>query len=323
MHTISLATIRELIADGRIVEARTLLAVGDTGLSPEEQAACSQEIDLRQTKAEALIVQAEIMEQAGKSEEAKALYESVVEVAADFPGIQEHIKRMDEALFLARAVQRRSKRIRESASDKGSNKRSWLLPALGGGLITGLAAAALILVLIKPAVPPSNPPGPTAPKTPATVTAQPAVESPPAAVLTNTSPPATAALEPASPLPPSPSPQQSEIAPAGLESQPVHGSTPADSTMPVSIPTVSRLEEEKIPRETLQPESSAASSPGDLYTVQPGDSLSLIAERQLCHEPSWQAVYQLNRDQITDPRKLQPGMQLRMNGLVSRCPARP
>ena len=107
MPTVTLATIQELIVAGRIIEARTLLAVDDSLLNPEERDACLLEIDKRQGQAEELVARAEVMEQSGRSEEARVLYVSVLERATDFPGIQEHIKRMDEALFLARAAPRR------------------------------------------------------------------------------------------------------------------------------------------------------------------------------------------------------------------------
>jgi len=61
--------------------------------------------------------------------------------------------------------------------------------------------------------------------------------------------------------------------------------------------------------------------PSDMYTVQPGDSLSLIATRKFCYEDYWKKIYQLNRDQITDPSKLQIGMVLRLNGIETRCPS--
>lgn len=87
------------------------------------------------------------------------------------------------------------------------------------------------------------------------------------------------------------------------------------------------------PVQTSPPETIAAVEPEpslpannhrkrtDTYTVQSGDSLSLIAERQFCREDSWRKIHQLNREQITDPRKLQPGMVLRLSGIENHCPA--
>jgi nucleoid-associated protein YgaU len=59
------------------------------------------------------------------------------------------------------------------------------------------------------------------------------------------------------------------------------------------------------------------------YTVQPGDSLSLIAVRLFCHEDTWTHIYRLNKEQIAVPHKLQPGMVLRLTGIESRCRSTP
>lgn len=51
------------------------------------------------------------------------------------------------------------------------------------------------------------------------------------------------------------------------------------------------------------------------YTVQPGDSLSAIAERELGDGSRWREIYDLNRDVIGgDPGQIQIGMQLRLPG---------
>ncbi len=57
-----------------------------------------------------------------------------------------------------------------------------------------------------------------------------------------------------------------------------------------------------------------------VYTVRPGDSLSIIATRELCRQPAWEEIYQRNREVLADPTKLQPGMQLRLDGIENRCP---
>jgi LysM repeat protein len=325
LPTVSITTIRELIAAGRIVEARTLLAVDGYMLNPEERDACQLEIDKRQERAEVLITQAEAMEHAGRNEEARALYASVSEVAADFPGIEAHIKRMDEALFLARAVQRRNKRIRETVSQKENKKRGWLIPALVTGLVAGLAAAAVILVLNKPTPPPAGSPEPSSPQSMVAASVQRAAEVPASIPSTNTPPPATTPSESGSPLPPPPSSAATQpIMPqVAAEPQPAESLPPAAVPIPASTPTTVTPEGTHSSTATPPIVSKTPSAQSDVYTVQPGDSLSLIAERQLCHEPSWRALYHLNRDQISDPRKLQPGMQLRLNGLERRCPTRP
>ncbi len=55
------------------------------------------------------------------------------------------------------------------------------------------------------------------------------------------------------------------------------------------------------------------------YTVQKGDSLSLIAARNLCNQSAWKAIFDLNRHALTDPAKLQPGMQLWLPETENHC----
>lgn len=48
------------------------------------------------------------------------------------------------------------------------------------------------------------------------------------------------------------------------------------------------------------------------YTVQPGDSLSWIAERHLGDAGRWPELYELNRDRLTSPQIVHPGTRLRL-----------
>lgn len=57
----------------------------------------------------------------------------------------------------------------------------------------------------------------------------------------------------------------------------------------------------------------AASLVGRTATVQPGDSLSAIAQRELGDASRWPEIFQLNQDVIGgDPGQIQPGMVLRL-----------
>ena len=139
---------------GRIVEARTLLTLHESALSTEEWQALNLELEQQQAKAETMIAQAEALEISGKTEEAKALYESVLLFAVDFPDTHEQIKRLNEALLLTKAVKRRSQRIRETSSTPkqgAAGKR--LLPLLGAGVAAGLAVALLLPDLGKTSTP--------------------------------------------------------------------------------------------------------------------------------------------------------------------------
>jgi nucleoid-associated protein YgaU len=47
------------------------------------------------------------------------------------------------------------------------------------------------------------------------------------------------------------------------------------------------------------------------YTVQPGDSLSKIAGK---YGTTWQAIFDANRDQISNPDLIHPGQELKIPG---------
>ena len=340
MDAVTAAMIQDMVAAGRIVEAKTLLTMDATSLTAEELRACSLEIEQRQTKAETLVAQAEAMERAGKNEAAKALYESVVLFAADFPGIQEHLKRTDEALLLTRAVQRRSQRLRGTLPPKAGSANKRNLTLLGAGLAVALATAAVFLVLEKPQSQSVSPPEKTALKTPA-LAPSPQAAIPPAVPVPASPPPETPPeREPSTPDPPPETPPQSALAQAAPILEPVTApstsaepktpseekpTTPPSSELPLAPPAapVHSLEplagystNQFLPEQTKQ-------KPTVLYTVQPGDSLSLIAARQLCHKASWKNIYHLNQEQIADPQKLLPGQVLRLPSAESRCTATP
>jgi nucleoid-associated protein YgaU len=288
LDTITAATIEETIRNGRIVEARTLLTLHESALSPEEWQALNLELEQQQVKAETMIAQAEALEISGKTEEAKALYESVLLFAVDFPDTHEQIKRLNEALLLTKAVQRRNRRIRETSSTPkqgAAGKR--LLPLLGAGVAAGLAVALLFLILAKPQPPPTPPPEKTSPEVQVPIATQQPIAAPEKQAPPTSSPPEKVQdAKPAGAPPVQTSPTENM---AAVEPEP-------------SLPANNRRKRT------------------DTYTVQSGDSLSLIAERQFCHEVSWRKIHQLNREQITDPQKLQPGMVLRLSGIENRCP---
>jgi nucleoid-associated protein YgaU len=59
----------------------------------------------------------------------------------------------------------------------------------------------------------------------------------------------------------------------------------------------------------VEPERPPA--PGT-YRVQEGDTLSMIAQRELGTAKRWEEIFQLNRDRISDPRQIRAGIDLRM-----------
>jgi putative chitinase len=67
-----------------------------------------------------------------------------------------------------------------------------------------------------------------------------------------------------------------------------------------------------------------AAASGGSYTVQPGDSLSAIAERELGDASRWPEIYALNRDLIgADPGMIQVGQELRLPGGAPEPPPGP
>jgi nucleoid-associated protein YgaU len=48
------------------------------------------------------------------------------------------------------------------------------------------------------------------------------------------------------------------------------------------------------------------------YTVVAGDSLSAIAQREYGAAKQWKVIFEANRDQISDPDRIQPGQVLKL-----------
>ncbi len=54
------------------------------------------------------------------------------------------------------------------------------------------------------------------------------------------------------------------------------------------------------------------SAGGTTYTVVKGDTLSHIAEEHYGKASKWQVIFEANRDQLSDPDKIQPGQVLKI-----------
>jgi len=52
--------------------------------------------------------------------------------------------------------------------------------------------------------------------------------------------------------------------------------------------------------------------PGKTYTVKAGDTLSAIAKEHLGNAGAYMKIFDLNKDQLTDPNKIKPGQVLRL-----------
>jgi nucleoid-associated protein YgaU len=56
----------------------------------------------------------------------------------------------------------------------------------------------------------------------------------------------------------------------------------------------------------------AAAPAATTYTVKPGDTLSKIAKEHLGNAGSYMKIFELNKDQLSDPDKIKPGQVLRL-----------
>jgi nucleoid-associated protein YgaU len=56
----------------------------------------------------------------------------------------------------------------------------------------------------------------------------------------------------------------------------------------------------------------AAAAAAKTYTVKPGDTLSKIAKEHLGNANAYMKIFDLNKDQLTDPNKIQPGQVLKL-----------
>ena len=57
---------------------------------------------------------------------------------------------------------------------------------------------------------------------------------------------------------------------------------------------------------------AATAAPPKTYTVKPGDTLSKIAKEYLGSASSYMKIFEINKDQLTDPDKIKPGQVLRL-----------
>ena len=62
---------------------------------------------------------------------------------------------------------------------------------------------------------------------------------------------------------------------------------------------------------TTAPAAPVANAP-DTYTVVSGDSLSKIAKKHYQDGNKWNAIYEANRDQLSDPDKIKPGQVIKI-----------
>jgi nucleoid-associated protein YgaU len=60
------------------------------------------------------------------------------------------------------------------------------------------------------------------------------------------------------------------------------------------------------------PAAAPAGTAGKTYTVKAGDTLSKIAKEHLGNAAAYMKIFELNKDQLSDPDKIKPGQVLRL-----------
>jgi len=60
------------------------------------------------------------------------------------------------------------------------------------------------------------------------------------------------------------------------------------------------------------PAAATAPPAGKTYTVKAGDTLGAIAKEHLGSAGAYMKIFELNKDQLTDPDKIKPGQVLRL-----------
>ena len=66
------------------------------------------------------------------------------------------------------------------------------------------------------------------------------------------------------------------------------------------------------PKAAAPAPAAPAESPSSTYTVQAGDTLSAIAKRLLGNANEYKAIFDANRDQLSDPDKIKVGQVLKI-----------
>lgn len=62
----------------------------------------------------------------------------------------------------------------------------------------------------------------------------------------------------------------------------------------------------------VAPTAAAVRSAGKTYTVKAGDTLGAIAKEHLGSAGAYMKIFELNKDQLTDPDKINPGQVLHL-----------
>lgn len=109
---------------------------------------------------------------------------------------------------------------------------------------------------------------------------------------------------------PAPAPPVAEVPPATEPTLAEDTPEPIVGLPPDQTATRQPANPEPTPTNSDANAEAGASAPQRVYRVQPGDSLSRIARRELGNESHSERLFQANRDVLSSPDRLVPGMEL-------------
>jgi nucleoid-associated protein YgaU len=79
-----------------------------------------------------------------------------------------------------------------------------------------------------------------------------------------------------------------------------------------AIKTIPTWQQDIVADIQVAPSSAPAAPAARTYTVKAGDTLSAIAKAHLGSAGAYMKIFELNKDQLTDPDKIKPGQVLRL-----------
>jgi nucleoid-associated protein YgaU len=85
---------------------------------------------------------------------------------------------------------------------------------------------------------------------------------------------------------------------------------PSDATAQALASDATPIEEGKYLEEKQEEVESAVKVSTKEYTIQKGDTLSGIAQREYGKPFRWKYLYEFNKDRIKNPNKLRPGAKI-------------
>jgi LysM repeat protein len=93
----------------------------------------------------------------------------------------------------------------------------------------------------------------------------------------------------------------------------LHGQGPQDAVYKVwdALKTIPEWKNDLV-ADIKELAPTASSQHADTYTVQSGDTLSKIAKHHLGDANAYMEIFNLNRDQLSDPDKIRPGQVLKL-----------